>query len=351
MIRIDFVGRGLVLSAILLLNGCSTLPAPSAPPTPAALTQLMATNTIDPGKLVIHTLPIGAGNCQIAQCPSGNKLIVMDCGSGGAGSQNWSADTARTYLRSLVNASTEIAVTVSHPHVDHYRYLPRVLDDLPVRNLYLSRQLSSYNADFRNWVAMQQTHAHMNTTTYPGFYASTYPEADLGCWGPDGHGGWTSDVDSYILGVNVGAGANEGSLVMAMRHGNFRTTFTGDMTAATEAQLHVPAGLGTLRSTVLTSPHHGSDSHGSNSTAWALSTQPELVLFSAGTRFHHPRCSAVAVYWGYVGANSPGHTFHCGANGGWTDVTNTRNVLTTDSNGLIRVHADSDGTFNFGWGL
>lgn len=311
----------------------------------------MAVSVIDPGRLVIHTLPIGAGNCQIAQCPTGNKLIIMDCGSGGAGSQNWSADDARTHLHGLVNASTEIAVTVSHPHVDHYRYLPRVLDVLPVRNLYISRQLSSYNADFRNWAHQQQVHAGMNVIAYPGFYASTTPEAALGCWAPNGHGGLNSEAQSYILGVNTGTGANEGSMVVAMRYGNFRTTFTGDMTAATEAQLHVPAGLGTLRSNLLTSPHHGSESHGSNSTTWAASTQPELVLFSAGTRFHHPRCSAVAVYWGYVGANSPGHTFHCGDNGGWTNVTNTRNVLTTDSNGLIRVDAASDGTFNFSWGL
>lgn len=349
MIRIDFVGRGLVLSAILLLNACSTLQEPPVRPV-ASVKDVAATNTIDPGKLIIHTLPIGAGNCQIAQCPSGNKLIFMDCGSGGAGSQNWTADDARTYVRGLVNTATEIAVTVSHPHVDHYRYLPTVLDNLPVRNLYLSRQLSSYNAEFQHWAAQQQVNTGMAITTYPGFYHSTNPEAYLGCLAPNGHGGWQSDVQSYILAVNAGTGANEGSMVLAMRYGSFRTLFTGDMTDVTEYRVQVPAGLGTLQTKVLTSPHHGSESHGSNSASWAAATRPELVLFSAGTRFHHPRCTAVDVYWGYVGNDSPGHTFHCGNTSGWVNETNTRNILTTDSNGLIRVQASQDGTFNFNWG-
>lgn len=349
MIRIDIVGRGLVLSAILLLAACSSIAPPGPPPVLPPVT--VPGISIDPGKLVIHTLPIGSGNCQIAQCPAGNKIIVMDCGSGGAGSQNWNVNTARAYVRGLVNAHTEIAVSVSHPHVDHYRYLPTVLDDVPVRTLYISRQVANYNADFQNWVHNQQVHAGMNVVAFPGFYASTLAENGLSCWADSGHGGVAMDVASYILGVNTGTGANEGSMVVAMRYGSFQTLFTGDMTAETEASLRVPIPLGSLRSQLLTSPHHGSASHGSNSATWADATRPGLVLFSTGTRFHHPRCESVNVYAGYVGQNSALHRLHCGDSGGWHEQDTQHNLLTTDSNGLIRVTASNDGTYQFGWDL
>ena len=346
---INEVGCRLALCAMVLPTACSGVAA--QPTLPVAAPGSWPSAGIDPGRLLIHTLPVGAGNCQIVQCPEGNKIIVMDCGSGAAGSQNWSADTARAYVRGLVNAETDIAVSVSHPHVDSYRYLPRVLDDVPVRTLYISRQIANYNADFQSWARNQQVHAGMNVVAFPGFYASTVAESGLSCWADNGRGGKAMDVASYILGVNTGTGANEGSMVVAMRYGSFQSLFTGNMTAETEAGLRVPIALGSLRSQLLTSPNHGSTSHGSNSATWADATRPSLVLFSTGIRFHHPRCESVNVYAGYVGQNSALHRLHCGDGGGWHEQDTQHNLLTTDSNGLIRVTASNDGTYQFGWGL
>lgn len=337
MTRIDFVGRGLLLSAILVLAACSTRPITPKPPVDGK----PVVNVVDPGNLRVHTLPIGAGNCQIAQCPYGNRLIVMDCGSKGAGTQDWDRTKVRNYVNTLVDSNSEITVSVSHPDGDHYNYIASVFDGMPVKNLYLGGAWNQYDATFQQWVHSQMVSSKMNVKLYGGFYSSKEPEPGLSCWQPQ-HGGSSLQVASYILGVNAGTTKNDGSMVVAMRYGNFTTTFTGDMTEATQNRLQLPPALTSFKANLLTGAHHGASSAGSNSAAWAQATSPDAVVFSAGLRFSHPRCESVERYT-TVGANLPVHTYYCGYTGGGKFITDTRNILVTDSNGLIVIAADSTG--------
>lgn len=353
MTRIDFVGRGLLLSAFsVLLAACGSQPTkPTTTPADSESVTQPIVDFVPNGKLLIHTLPIGAGNCQVVQCPSQNKLVVMDCGAKGRGTQGWTKEDAARYIQSMIDGGTEVTVSVSHPDGDHYNYLPTVFNGLPVRNLYLGAQLGNYDQNFRNWVAAEQSHYGMSVNQHSGFYSSKTPDSNLSCWRPNGYGGMELDVASYILGVNAGSTSNDSSMVIAMRYGSFQTIFTGDMTGTTEQYINAAGPPVPLKSNVITGAHHGADTFGSNSQSWANATAPQLLMFSAGERFLHPRCTSANNYLAYVLKNASLHDYHCGKDGAYEKRSTTDAVLVTDDNGLIRVAANSNGTFDYSWGV
>lgn len=358
MIRIDYVGRGLLLSAFLLQTACSTPPArltePSAPretpPTTIATTTPVVT-AVPSGKFAIYTLPVGAGNCQVVHCPEQNKIVMMDCGSKGKGNIGWTKEDASTFIRQMIDGSTEVVATVSHPDGDHYNYVPTVFDGLKVKDLYLGRQLNNYDQTFNAWVNNEQVHYAMSVHTSPGYYSSSTPESNLSCWRQNAHGGWDLDIATYILAVNAGTTSNDSSMVIAMRYGSFQTIFTGDMTAATEQRIVSAGPPVPLKSNVITGAHHGADTFGSNQPSWANATTPQLLMFSAGERFWHPRCTSVNNYLSYILKGALSHVYHCGKDGAYEQRVSTDAVAVTDDNGLISVEANKDGSFAYGWAV
>lgn len=364
MTRIEGFARGLLLSAFFLsLAACAgreIKPDVAAAPPPPDIRKMAAATPLPPdmlktlspvpdGTLRIHTLPVGAGNCQVVQCPNQNKLVVMDCGSKGRGTQGWTADDASRYIRAMIDVDTEIVATVSHPDGDHYNYLPVVFDGLRVNSLYIGTQLANYSETFRNWVANERLYYAMPVSSHARFYASPTPDPVLSCWRSDGFGGRTLDAPAQILAVNAGTTSNDASMVISMRYGNFSTMFTGDMTAATERAIHGAGPVAPLRSTVITGAHHGAESNGSNSPSWANATRPQFLMFSAGERFLHPRCSSVDNYLAYLPNNAPLHGYFCGVDGNYEYRATTYAVAVTDDNGLITVRGRSDGSFDSAW--
>jgi beta-lactamase superfamily II metal-dependent hydrolase len=310
---------------------------------PPAGAELEAAN----GRFMVYTLPVGAGNCQVVHCPEQNKIVMMDCGSKGRGNVGWTKEDATKYVRSLIDGGTEVAVTVSHPDGDHYNYIPEVFHNLRVNNLYLGLQLNKYDQNFQNWVANERKFYGMQVFEHSGFYASKTPESNLSCWRPDGHGGAQLDVASYVLGVNAGTTSNDASMVIAMTYDKFQTIFTGDMTAATERQILGAGPAVPLKSNVITGAHHGAETFGSNSPGWANATAPQFLMFSAGERFYHPRCTSVNNYLPHVLKYQALHIYHCGKDGAYEQRASTDGVAVTDDNGLIQVAANKDGSFQY----
>jgi beta-lactamase superfamily II metal-dependent hydrolase len=85
--------------------------------------------------------------------------------------------------------------------------------------------------------------------------------------------------------------------------------FTGDAEGVTESQA-VTNFANNLKATVLTGSHHGANTHGSNGASWVTSTDPDVVIFSAGGRFGHPRCAAVNRFT--TAAETLQHDVRCG---------------------------------------
>ena len=304
------------------------------------------------GSFKIHTLPVGAGNCQVVECPSQNKIVVMDCGSRGRGNRGWDEQNVLDAIAQLGDAETEISISVSHPDEDHYNYLYRIFAQRPVKSIVLSRLPANYNTDMQNWL-QRQLFAGATIQAWDGPYSSSAPEPSMSCYKHTQHG-WTADVNSYVLAVNAGSTVNDASMVVAMQHGAFKAVFTGDMTGETEKAVNrTQSPVKQDNASWITGAHHGAESHDSNSQSWVDATSPRFVVFSAGTRFGHPRCNAVHRYFvnpRLLQANKQ-HQFHCGMTNAYPDtlVDSNRDIFVTNDNGWVTVRGLEDGNLEFAY--
>lgn len=90
-------------------------------------------------ELVIHVLNIGAGSCQIVQCPHSHRVLVMDCGSSGASGDDLVGAHIVNYAQAnglFSHPETEILVAISHPDQDHTNKIP-LLIRRPFRPVHL----------------------------------------------------------------------------------------------------------------------------------------------------------------------------------------------------------------------
>lgn len=95
---------------------------------------------------------------------------------------------------------------------------------------------------------------------------------------------------------------------------------------------------------VLSASHHGADTEGSNGVEWATKTSPEVVVYSAGNRFNHPRCAAVERFTSVSEVRQ--HQVRCGDTGGYRPIERTgRGHFMTESSGAIIVTSDGKGPF------
>ena len=122
----------------------------------------------------------------------------------------------------------------------------------------------------------------------------------------------------FILTVNSGDSKNGRSLVMSIDYGDFAAIFTGDAEGTTEEQAVNNYG-GALKTAVLSGSHHGSHTNGSNgersTSGWVAATAPEVMVYSHGQVFGHPRCSITDNYHAGL-ATVSAHSMHCGRNNG-----------------------------------
>lgn len=353
MTRTDLIGRGLLLSAFcFLLSACAgqgvRTPPPAVPPEAAS----SGPAQIDPwpvGRLTIHTFPVGSGNCQVALCPSRNRMIVMDCGSMGTGDRGWSQTAVRKAVAALIAASgntPELMVGVSHSDADHFNYLPYVFDNAMMKSLkagVLLRARGDYSAAFDAWLAQSS----LEDKKFSGPFSSTDVLPSLSCPGA----GSVPPVEGRVLAVNAGSTNNDSSMVVSMTYGKFRTLFTGDMTDETEALVYQKFKPEQLLSTVLTAAHHGASSDGSNSPGWAWNTKPNLLVVSSGTRYGHPKCRGLDFYVlaGNLGGDT-GHPVSCSPSY-WPPPNNAqkidKQIFVTNNNGSVSVAGDPSG--NYTW--
>ncbi len=326
------------LGMSILFTGCATRDVNKFSPIPE----------VGDDQLVIHTLPIGAGNCQILQCPSENKLIVFDCGSRGRGDQQWTRDDVDGYVDELADDETEVVITVSHPDIDHYNYIPYVFDQWDVDAIWYGGDLSEYADPFQNWVGDKQSDG-ANIVSWLGTYVSADAEPDLSCYYEDEDEEWELDSEGYVLMVNAGADSNANSMVVGVDYGAFKTVFTGDMTGETEDAIDNHMQVFDLdNTTFVTGAHHGSTTHGSNAQSWVDELKASAIVFSAGTANSHPWCEAVNRYLPDLEQLDTEVDYACGDD--FRDYIWFRTddaIAVTNDNGVLRVYGSEDGSYVF----
>ena len=287
-------------------------------------------------ELVIHVLNVGAGSCQIVQCPHAHRVIVMDCGSSGASDEDLAGERIVHYARAnglFSHPDTEIVVAISHPDHDHTNKIPLLLEGHAIHSIWLGGAFDEYTGPIGRFLDQaDEAGVPINHGWPPNFHNRGHPIEGLRC----------GSANSFILTVNSAGSRNAQSMVLLLDYVDYRAIFAGDAEEATERAASHAYGALIEDTTVLLASHHGAHTHGSNHEAWIAATNPQIVVFSAGTRYGHPRREIVERYQGVQDARVATHRLRWGLNN-WEyqdDLTTQKPVYVTKTNGVIVIRTN-----------
>ena len=293
-------------------------------------------------ELRIHYLPVGAGTCTVVECPGANAPpMIIDCGSLGGTSRGPEdldeAEAAAAVQAILANHTADPNLVVSHADQDHFSYLDSVLSGVQLDHIWLGDHASEYPTAVTNLFTSQQSGgATLHQDLAAHFHNNQFELGDkLSC----------GDASTFVLTVNSGSSKNGRSLALSIDYDEFAAIFTGDAEGSTEQRASQNYG-GALKAAVLSGSHHGASTNGSNGQGagneWETAVSPEVMIYSSGRRFGHPRCSITDNFHGTLAA-VPSHPMDCGANNDDntpSPFNTTRAEYATDINGPIVVTTD-----------
>lgn len=286
----------------------------------------------------IHFVSIGAGACQVIECPGVNvPPLVVDCGSTSPNTtQGLRESEAIRYVHETL-AGREANVVISHPDKDHYAYLPRAVPAPRVRTLWMGGQFDAYPDHVRQWAwdveaRSPNTGRRLVADLPVNWHNEGEAVESLQC----------GDASTFVLTTNNGASSNDHSLMLSVDYGEFRSIFSGDATDVSQnaAMANFPGEL--LVSSLVVASHHGAVTHGSNSDTWVAATQPLYVIYSAGSSYFHPRCDAIDSFRaGDTLLPVDPHAFRCGDGSAWRSGSSDAAEYNTHSSGVVVVTSDA----------
>lgn len=222
----------------------------------------------DEGRVTM--LDIGQGDAFVIELPYRQGVFLIDAGAKFHFSDQEPTDSI--YRKILLpylqgRGIREIdAIFVSHAHLDHHGSLRYILEDFPVKRIYISEFHEAEDPELQAWVKNKEVQIEQveygEVIEEEGIsFTVLSPEQDYG------------DV-------------NDNSLVLYTRFGQSSWLFTGDLTEKVEKIIAKKAG--SLSVDVLKVAHHGSNS--SSSEEFLEGIQPKYAWISVGrnNRYGHP---------------------------------------------------------------
>jgi competence protein ComEC len=222
------------------------------------------------GSLELHFLDVGQGDATAIRTPRGRWLLI----DAGPVERSYDAGARRVlpFLRARGASSLELLI-LTHPHLDHIGGAPAVIRGMRVRNVIEPGHVVGSAAYLDLLHAIEET----------------------GSVWIAGRSGRSITVDGVVLDLlwpdpetlDGVTDANQISVVVRLRFGDFVALLTGDAGAEVE-HLLVARHPDALRAQVLKAGHHGSST--STSAAFLAAVEPELVIVSAArrNRYGHP---------------------------------------------------------------
>ncbi len=288
----------------------------------------------DVNDLRIHFVHVGPGSCALIECPGASASpILVDCGQHFRRETNTglSAYAAREYMRGVLeDHSAPVDVVISHADTDHYGYIPTILDDVTVRNVWKGGDADDYTQHgFDNWLSEQRT---AGATIHQDLARNFHNQAPIGAPLDCGL------ADAFILTVNADPdddSKNDDSLVLMIEYGDFLAILSGDAEGETEDRIRANYHPD-VQATVLTGSHHGSRSHRSNSREWANSVRPLVTVYQSGYAFGHPKCDAVERYRPHL-ATVPDHPAQCDSEENTTPFVTDEAEYMTEAVGTVVI--------------
>lgn len=216
------------------------------------------------GRLVVHFLYVGQGDCEVIRLPSGGTILI-DSGARGAPTVD--------LLKRLGVGEIDLIIA-THPHEDHIGEMPDVMRAFKVKEVWDP----GFKHSTRTYLNMLQEIDKQNIKFESPRRGQTRAFGDV-----------TLEVlNPGPAFINEGRdAANNASIVVRLTFGNKRFLFTGDAEEASWRQM-IGANKESLRADVLKAAHHGSSD---GTTDYVLdAVRPEVVTISCavGNDYHHP---------------------------------------------------------------
>ncbi|WP_078394021.1 MBL fold metallo-hydrolase [Shouchella patagoniensis] len=209
-----------------------------------------------------HFIDVGQADATFVEYVEGNEeyRILIDTG-------DWNVTNVVDYLKA--QEVTEIDLVVAtHPHADHIGQLADVIEEFEVLEVWMSGDLAETQVFERALDAIAANDIDYHEPRSGERY-------EMG----------TVSIE-VIHPTEVTGNLNNGSISIRLEYGDVSFLFTGD--AEISAEEEMIAREHELASTILSVPHHGSDT--SSSIAFLEAVVPEIAVYSAGkdNSYGHP---------------------------------------------------------------
>jgi competence protein ComEC len=237
----------------------------SEDPEPADTAETLLTSTAE-GDLEIHFIDVGQGDATLLR--TADVAVLIDTG-------RHDANDVVPYLRSVGVERLDV-VAVTHPHADHIGQFDRVLDAMPVDEVWWSGSTHTTQTFHRALAALEASGA-------------AYEEPRAG--DVTTVGGLLFEFVNPPVGTNL-TDLHDASLSVRVTWGEVRLLLTGDAEAVTEQRM-VAGHRDWLAAELYQVGHHGSST--STTAALVEAVAPAVAVYSAGAgnSYGHPHGEVV----------------------------------------------------------
>jgi len=216
------------------------------------------------GRLVVHFIDVGQGDCEFIEFPNGETMLI-DAGESDAG------DTVVDYLQSF-GVSVVDYVVATHPHSDHIGGLPAVFDAFDIKTVYMP-DASSSSYTFELLLDKIEAEGCETVQAAAGVSAVSDDDNHLSAY-------FTAPVSEKYEDLN------NYSAVLRLEYEKVSFLFMGDAEALSEKEI-LKSGNAEYAD-VLKVGHHGSKT--SSSAEFIECISPRFAVFEAGrdNSYGHP---------------------------------------------------------------
>jgi competence protein ComEC len=295
-------------------------------------------------QFVIHVFDVGQGDAILLEFKS--AAILIDAGGEATGDDRYKnhflSDLNAFFARRIDLNRTLQAVIVTHPHIDHTRFLMDVMD--VKNNEFIVKQFYD-GGDTKGSGSAQLRPARELPNSQPIKY-DVIRDKDIGNDGytPAGLKDISPGVDiRFLAGSRDCANGNNNSLVVRVKYNDETALFTGDSETDDDEEcedgqvehlLERYDGTNLLKADVYKVGHHGS--HNGTDEALVSAVSPAIAIISAGHEetkgpgpfhgffFGHPREDVVELLEATTGNRNPPVA-------GYTYIKGTKNRDATDT--------------------
>lgn len=217
--------------------------------------------------LKVHYIDVGQADATLFQYEheGENFNLLIDTG-------NFNSSNALDYLLDLGVDHID-AVMITHPHADHVGQLDKIIEKIPVDEVWMS----GYTATSQTFERTIEAVLNSDTDYHEPRMGEVY---DIG-----------SLAVEILNPAEVKGDIHENCLSMRLTYGDISFVFTGDAEGKTEREM-INSGMN-LKAHILQLGHHGSDT--SNTPEFLAAVKPEVAIYSASenNQYGHPHQSVL----------------------------------------------------------